>query len=280
MNPVDKAVWFIESHFTDELPLDEIAKVAGVSRYHLSRAFGVAMGVSMQRYIRGRRLTQAARSLANGAADILDVALACGYGSHEAFTRAFRDQFGFTPESVRAQKHLDNVNLVEPIPMKQQHSDRLEPPRFIENKAILIAGLSQRYDSQTSANIPARWQKFMPYIGNVPNQVGGAAYGVLCNSDDTGHIDYICGVEVSDFSNLLPEFVHLCIAPQRYAVFAHRGHISSIRSTWYSIWNHWLPTCGCRVVDAPDFERYGEEFDPRTGNGGLEIWIPIERSTG
>ena len=67
------------------------------------------------RYMRGRRLSEAARVLANGGADILTVALDFGYGSHEAFTRAFRDQFGVTPESVRAQRHLDNVNLVEAI---------------------------------------------------------------------------------------------------------------------------------------------------------------------
>ena len=59
-----------------------------------------------------RRLSEAARVLANGSPDILTVALDFGYGSHEAFTRAFRDQFGMTPESVRAQGHLDNVNLV------------------------------------------------------------------------------------------------------------------------------------------------------------------------
>jgi AraC family transcriptional regulator len=286
MNPVDKALWFIESHFSGELSLADIAQVSGVSKYHLSRAFGVAMGTSIQRYIRGRRLSQAARALAQGACiersrssahDILSVALDCGYGSHEAFTRAFRDQFGLTPEAVRAQGHVDNINLVEPIPMKQQRVATLEPPRFATGETLLIAGLSQRYDSQQSANIPAQWQRFAPYIGHIPGQVGRATYGVICNSDDSGNIDYISGVEVTDFSQLPPEFSHIRIAPQRYAVFAHRDHISTIRSTWHTIWNDWLPSYGYRVVDAPDFERYGEAFDPHTGNGGFEIWIPIER---
>ena len=50
------------------------------------------------RYMRGRRLSEAARVLANGGADILTVALDFGYGSHEAFTRAFRrSQFGVNP---------------------------------------------------------------------------------------------------------------------------------------------------------------------------------------
>jgi len=57
----------------------------------------------------------------------------------------------------------------------------------------------------------------------------------------------------------------------------HREHISTIRTTWSTVWNKWLPESGYEVVDAPDFERYGEEFDPKTGTGGLEIWIPVQR---
>lgn len=109
MNPVGKALWYIESHFAGEITLEEIANVSGVSRYCLSRAFGEATGHSIMRYVRSRRLTEAARSLSAGAFDILPVALDAGYGSHEAFTRAFRDQFGLTPEQVRAQRHLDNI---------------------------------------------------------------------------------------------------------------------------------------------------------------------------
>src|SRR5438477_12545997 len=93
MNPVGKALWYIESHFAGEISLDEIAKISGVSRFYLTRAFGEATGHSVMSYVRGRRLTAAARSLSNGASDILMVALDTGYGSHEAFTRAFRDQF-------------------------------------------------------------------------------------------------------------------------------------------------------------------------------------------
>src|SRR5262245_61911373 len=111
MNPVEKALWFVEGHFAGEITLDDIANVAGVSRYHMTRAFGYATGRSVMRYVRGRRLSKAARSLANGAPDILTVAIDSGYGSHEAFTRAF----GKTPEEVRAERRLDNLELVEPI---------------------------------------------------------------------------------------------------------------------------------------------------------------------
>ena len=63
---------------------------------------------------------------------------------------------------------------------------------------------------------------------------------------------------------------------RRYAVFTHRDHIAAIRRTWFTIWNKWLPESGHQVAEAAEFERYGEEVDPRTGTGGLEIWIPIQ----
>ena len=100
MNPVKKALWFIESHYSRELTLDDIASGGCVSRYHLSRAFEAATGRPVMRYVRARRLTEAARRLTGGAPDILAVALEAGYGSHEAFTRAFREQFGLTPRGA------------------------------------------------------------------------------------------------------------------------------------------------------------------------------------
>ncbi len=64
MNPAQKALWFIEGHLADALTLDEIAAVAGISRFHLVRAFAAATGLPVMRYVRARRLTEAARALA------------------------------------------------------------------------------------------------------------------------------------------------------------------------------------------------------------------------
>jgi AraC family transcriptional regulator len=277
MNPVGKALWFIESHFAGDISLTDIAEVAGVSRYHVTRAFGETTGLSVMRYVRGRRLTEAAKSLSKGAPDILMVALDAGYGSHEAFTRAFRDQFGPTPETVRAQRHLDNIALVEPIKMEQTIIANLQPPRFETLRPLLVAGLTERYDCESSKAIPAQWQRFQPHIGNIAGQIGGGtAYGVRHNSDDEGNFDYIAGIEVANFSQLSAELGRVRTPAQRYAVFSHGDHVSTIRRTIMTIWNKWLPESGHGVADAPDFERYGEEFDPRTGTGGLEIWIPIK----
>jgi AraC family transcriptional regulator len=275
MNPAQKALWFIESHLADQLTLDEIAGVAGISRFHLVRAFAAATGLSVMRYVRARRLSEAARALAGGAPDILTLALEADYGSHEAFTRAFRDHFGVTPEIVRSSTRLDKLNLQEAIVMDSTFIDNLQAPRFQTGNAFLVAGVGERYTCDTSAAIPGQWQRFHQSVESIPGRIGKVAYGVCCNGDDAGNFDYIAGVEVSDFSDLPREFSRVRIPEQKYAVFTHRDHISTIRRTVNTIWNHWLPASGLKAADAPNFERYDENFDPLTGNGGLEIWVPV-----
>lgn len=272
---ISRAIWFIERHFDGEINLDDVAAIAGISRFHMSRVFAMATGISISRYIRGRRLSEAARRLAAGAPDILAVALDAGYNSHEAFTRAFRDQFGLTPNAFR-EASLSLIQLTEPLKMDETLLTGLEPPRVAEGKALLIAGSSERYAPDTTAGIPAQWQRFAPHIGHIPGEVGWVTYGVLCNPGEGGTIDYICGVEVSDVARLPETFARVEIPPRRYAVFTHRGHISGIRRTWFSIMSSGLRDSGYLPAGYPEFERYGEDFNPATGNGSVEIWIPIQ----
>jgi AraC family transcriptional regulator len=276
MSPAQKALWFIESHLARPITLDEISGVAEVSRFHLVRAFGEATGFSVMRYVRARRLTEAARALAAGAPDILTLALDADYGSHEAFTRAFRDHFGITPEMVRATTCLNRLKLQEPMRMDSTASDNLQAPRFETGKPLLVAGIGDRFSHENGAGIPGLWQRFHQSIADVPGRVGQVAYGVCCNGDDAGNFDYIAGVEVSDFSDLPREFSRVRIPQQKYAVFTHREHVATIRRTIDAIWNHWLPASGFKMADAPTFERYDDKFDPVTGNGGFEIWVPIK----
>ncbi|MBP0113535.1 MULTISPECIES: AraC family transcriptional regulator [Bradyrhizobium] len=276
MNPAQRALWYIESHLAEPMTLDEIAEIAGVSRFHLVRAFAAAVGLPVMRYVRARRLTQAARSLAKGTPDILSLALEADYGSHEAFTRAFRDQFGTTPEAVRAATCVSHLNLQEPILMDSTMLDTLAPPRFETAKAFLIAGPAERISCDNGAVIPGLWQRFHQEVADIPARVGNVAYGVCCNADDAGNFDYIAGVEVADFSDLPRRFARIRIPEQRYAVFSHKDHVASIRRTVNTIWNQWLPASGFKAADAPNFERYDEKFDPATGNGGFEIWVPVK----
>jgi AraC family transcriptional regulator len=160
--------------------------------------------------------------------------------------------------------------------MIHQQVTKLEPPRFEQGKALLIAGIGARYRCDNKTGIPAQWQRFLPYLGHIPDQVGDAAYGVVHNVDGAGNMEYLCGAEVRDFTHTPDELSTLRIPPQRYAIFKHRDHISTISGTLAAIWDQWLPRSGHEVVDAPTLEVYGPEFNSRTGQGGLEVWVPIK----
>jgi AraC family transcriptional regulator len=276
MDPVQKALWFVESHSREPLQLEEIAKACNVSAFHVTRAFTATTGLSLMRYVRGRRLSEAAAELANGAEDILSVALDAGYGSHEAFTRAFRDLFGLTPEQVRAQGHLRNLTLVEAMTVKTAVHTTLAEPRFETLEAKLFAGLVERYDCQSPAGIPDQWQRFSAHLGNVPRQIGNVAYGLCYNFDIDSYFDYMAGMEVKDGSDLPKGFQTLQVPAGKYVVFSHKEHIAGIRSTLAAIWGKWIPESGLKPASAPVIERYGPEFNSQTGMGGLEIWIPLE----
>jgi AraC family transcriptional regulator len=276
MDSVAKALWFIESRFARGISLAEIAGAAGVSRFNLSRVFAAVTGGTVMGYLRGRRLTEAARLLSAGAPDILAVALEVGYGSHEAFSRAFRSLFGMTPKQLRARGHLDNLPLMEPLRMDNIAFVDLATPRLVDGPALVVAGIGGRFTFATNEGIPALWQRFGPYIGSVPGQVGWTTYGISrCGKDGAGGFDYLCGVEVAEAAESLPELTRLHLPAQRYVVFTHRGHISTIRSTVHTIWRKYLPESGLRIADAPDFERYDGRFDPKNGNGEVEIWVPV-----
>lgn len=152
----------------------------------------------------------------------------------------------------------------------------LAPPRFETLESMLFAGIVERYDCQSPVGIPAQWQRFTPWLGNIPKQVGQTAYGVCYNFDQEGNFDYLAGVEVKDIIDLPDEFKSLRLAEQKYSVFTHKDHVASIRQTISAIWSQWFPTSGYQATSAPSFERYGPEFNGETGLGGLEIWVPVE----
>jgi AraC family transcriptional regulator len=151
-------------------------------------------------------------------------------------------------------------------------------PRLVDAKPMMIAGLRERITVETWDKIDKLWWRFAPHIGHVPGQVGArVAYGVV--TDGADGIDYLAGVEVTDASGLPDGFADVRLPAQRYAVFAHEGHVSKLKDTMTAIWE-WLPQSGhehARTAGAPAFfERYGEEFDPQTGMGGIEVWVPIK----
>ncbi|MGF1623849.1 MAG: GyrI-like domain-containing protein [Alphaproteobacteria bacterium] len=152
-------------------------------------------------------------------------------------------------------------------------------PRFVDGKAMRIVGIRQTHVG-SNAGIPAQWLRFAPHIGRVPGEVDGAAYGVCIDrcSGDGQSFDYIAGVEVASTAAAPEGLSPLSLPARRYAVFHHPGHVSSLPDTIEAIWRTWLPGSGEQPAGEPAFlERYGEAFDPLTGAGGMEIWVPLMR---
>jgi predicted transcriptional regulator YdeE len=155
-------------------------------------------------------------------------------------------------------------------------SSALDPPRLEDGRALLIAGMNKAYTFETRSQIPAQWERFAPQMGRIPGQVGTTSYGVCWNYRPGSGFDYLSGVEVSEGALLPKELSHVRIPAGRYAVFTHRGHVSTIAQTLDAIWTKWLPSSGHQAADAPCFERYGNEFDPQAGTGGFEIWVALK----
>ncbi len=151
----------------------------------------------------------------------------------------------------------------------------LPAPTFRQGPDLLVAGLNESYTPDTRARIPRQWERVAPHLGKVPGQVGRDAYGV-CHAGGPGcTFEYLAGVAVS--SDRLPEgFTTVKVGARRYAVFTHPGHVSALPATIDAIWSRWVPDCGLPVArEAPCFERYTPEFDPGTGLGGMEVWVPL-----
>ncbi|TVR06450.1 MAG: AraC family transcriptional regulator [Spirochaetaceae bacterium] len=276
MDPVARALWFIESHLETQFTLDDVARVACVSRFHLCRVFASVTGMAVMQYARARRLEEAAvRLAARPNEPILDTAVAYGFESHAAFTRAFCNHFGVPPRIHRFASHRYPNTRREVMAMSKEIGTKVRPTRLAERAGFTVAGISRRYTWETNDGIPAQWALFSPRIAEVPGRSGWTTYGVCSNSDDTGAFDYLCGVEIVPGTTPGREFHVVAVPAAYYAVFVHEEHVSTLKATVNSIWNHWLPDSGYRAAETPDFEVYDTRFDPDTGFGGVEVWVPI-----
>ena len=116
----------------------------------------------------------------------------------------------------------------------------------------------------------------MQHYADIPDKLQPIPLGISANMDDDGNFEYMAAVEVSKVSDLPEGLQQWRIPAQHYAAFRHDDHASTIGQTYSSIFNAWLPAQGCRVADGPTIERHLASFDPRTGLGGVDIWIPLE----
>lgn len=152
----------------------------------------------------------------------------------------------------------------------------LNQPTFQDAPEKLLAGLSQHYTMETRSGIPQHWERFVPRMRDIPGTVGTDCYGVCWSMSPDCGFDYLTGVEVSSADKLPADFTTVKVPAGRYAVFTHTAHVSAIPKSIDTIWTQWVPDSGLKASHAPCFERYTSEFNPNTGMGGMEMWIPLE----
>lgn len=98
---IEDVMRYIREHINEPLDRETLASIAGFSVPHFHRVFTAQVGESAASYVRRLRLERAGRKLRMGAVDITEVALAAGYDTHAAFSKAFKQQFGISPREFR-----------------------------------------------------------------------------------------------------------------------------------------------------------------------------------
>jgi AraC family transcriptional regulator len=101
---IQNSIEFIENNLDKDFSLEDVAKASGFSISHLHKIFFAATGFSIRRYIRNRRLSNAAKQLLKTDRKIIDIAVDSGFNSHEVFTRAFIQLYGISPNNYRTNR--------------------------------------------------------------------------------------------------------------------------------------------------------------------------------
>ncbi len=275
---VADALAYIEANLWSALSVAAIADIAGLSVFHFSRCFSARMGESVMGHVRTRRMYAAAERLRSAAPPLAQLAFDCGFESQEAFTRAFRKIFGVPPGKYRAgqdQTMLQETVMSDAITIDLQ---QLEQPAH--RAAFTVAGVRARFDDANKSGMPALWPRLLQ---NLPlaGQVGGHAYGPIWSErpgDDS--VNYMAGVEVRGDAPLPAGFERLEIAAQTYLVFRltlDGGPMHpQVQAAAAQIWGELLPKAGVKLVHAPDFEFYPDDFDPARKGMYMDVYVPIE----
>jgi len=151
-------------------------------------------------------------------------------------------------------------------------------PRIVEKSAFHVVGMQGRYTPTTNHGIPELWSRFAPRMDEVEQRIGKHSFGVCIpiEGDELGSFDYVACVEVEPGGRVPEGMTALAVDGGTYAVFTHRGHISHFHETMKQVWGVWLPASKLRYAHHPDFEYYDDRFDGTTGEGEVDIYVPID----
>lgn len=285
LKQVERGIEFIEERLDQDIDLAEIARHAGISRWHFQRIFKALTNETLKGYIRSRRLSNSLAKLMYSKERILEIALAAGYDSQESFTRAFKQTFDVTPSEYR--RMGDKSMFLRKVQIDEQYLRRLRQgvsltPTLTARPKMLLVGLHTRFFSVDSeknniaSQLPRLWEAFLPLLGRIPNRVGNACYGVIRQApEDTDWLEYYAATEVS--SAVRSDLVRVEVPASTYAHFAHRGPSVELDHTVNYVYSNWLLGSGQRHTYGPDLEIYGPEYHPTSPESVIYYAIPVTR---
>jgi AraC family transcriptional regulator len=286
-----RVVEYIDRHLDRELDLKTLAGVAHFSSFHFHRVFFSWTGETLGDYLRRRRLEVAATRLAGQPKlSIFNVACAVGFGSTEAFARAFKVHFGCTPSAWRG-------SIAQQSNPGQEHRnpDQCAGETAIDNDSTFTTGAAMKvkvierepvkvtYLRHVGAYGPPLsefWQLTVyPWMA-ANDQLGQPRYGISLDDPTITAPEkcrYDAAVEVRGKIVVPGESQTKTIPGGQYAVTAFRGTADQIGGIWEAMLRRWLPSSGMQLDARPFLEYYPTDatFDPTSGTFTCDIAIPV-----
>jgi AraC family transcriptional regulator len=266
---------FIGENLDRSLSLARLAEVACFSPFHFHRIFAAHLGETLHDHVRRLRLERAAMRLNRTAESVTEIAMATGFDTPAAFSKAFRCHFGQTPSEFRdagapTANSPGSLILPEAIPLKPEIKQ-------IAEKEVLFVRRSGPYADAAAA----AWGALMGFA--YQRKIITAETELIGISHDDPEITPEALIRydacITFSGNLRPEgdVGTLTIPGGRYAVFLHRGPYQEMGHTLRGIFAGWLPASGARLRECPTFERYLNRDPRRTKPANLrtEIWLPL-----
>lgn len=286
LKSMNDALAYIEAHLTEEIDYSEISRIAYCSEYHFKRMFSFLAGISLSEYIRRRRLTLAAFDLKDREARIIDVAVKYGYGSADAFARAFQAMHGILPSEARE----ENTRLKAYPRMTFQLSIKGGSEmnyRIVEKEAFKIVGFKKRVPvifegvnpeiAKMAALLTPEAVQKLKAISNVEPTgiISASANFSEGRMEEKGELDHYIGVATS--SEVTEGFEVLNIGAGTWAVFESVGPFpETLQNVWGRIYAEWFPSSDYEAAEGPEIV-WHESPDTTNPRYRSEIWIPVNK---
>ncbi|MFJ3815436.1 GyrI-like domain-containing protein [Streptomyces sp. NPDC090056] len=282
---LNRALDHIEEHLRGDLDPAELARIATTSEYHFRRLFSALAGMPLSEYVRRRRLTVAGAEVLAGERTLLEVAVRYGYGSGEAFARAFRAVHGVGPGEARrtgAALH-SQPRMSFRLVVEGNSSMRY---RIVEKDAFRIVGRGARVplvhegeNPAIAAHIRSIGQEGLARLARLADGEPGGVLSAVTHLSDSreegADLDYWHGaVSGAD----VPEgFDALDVAAGTWAVFENEGpYPKALQHLWRDVFTQWFPSNPYASRPGPELLSVRPSEDWTTARA--ELWIPVERT--